>query len=251
VDGSQLRQVVHNLVINAVQAMSVAGVVRVSGRSAEGGRVRIEVADEGVGIPEGDVAHVFDPYFTTKEQGRGLGLAVVQSVVHKHGGTVSVRSRAGKGTTFEVLLPAAEPPSADEAAPTVSPTANPGRLLLVDDVPELRRIMATMLGEVGFDVETADGAAEASAVFRRAHEAGRPFRLVVLDMTLRGGASGAQCLAQLRAIQPGVLAVAMSGYTDTVAVLEPEKLGFGASLAKPFTREQLLDALGRASERRR
>jgi PAS domain S-box-containing protein len=249
VNAGQVRQVVHNLVLNAVQATPSAGVVRVAGGNVDGTHVRIEVADEGVGISERDLARVFDPYFTTKEQGRGLGLAVVQSVVQKHGGTVSVRSHAGQGTTFEVLLPAAPAPSGAQVAPSESPRATPARLLLVDDEPQLQRILATMLSEEGFDVETSGGAAEASEVFRRAYAAGRPFEIVLVDMTLRGGASGAQCLAALRAIHPSVAAVAMSGYTDTVAVQEPESLGFGASLAKPFTREQLLEALGRATSR--
>jgi PAS domain S-box-containing protein len=261
VDASQIRQVVHNLVLNAVQAMPSAGVVRVTACNVDLGRtpppgtpagrsVRIEVADEGPGIKEADLARVFDPYFTTKERGRGLGLAVVQSVLHKHGGAVSVRSLTGKGTTFEVLVPAVDPPPVEIAEPTANRRAISGRLLVVDDEPRLQRALARMLRAEGMDVEAVGSASEASAAVRRARTARRPFGLVLMDMTLHGGRSGVECLEDLRAVEPAIAAVAMSGYTDTPAVLEPESQGFGASLTKPFTREELLAALARASASR-
>jgi signal transduction histidine kinase/ActR/RegA family two-component response regulator len=259
-DVAQIRQVVQNLVLNAVQAMPGGGVVRVRVRNAvveeaatsssgplPGRYVEIQVSDDGVGIAAGDLPRIFDPYFTTKESGHGLGLAVVHSVVRKHGGSIHVRSQVGVGTTFDVLVPAndgvrSEPPPALPDRVTV-PRA---RVLVLDDDPVIRRVLARLLRSDGYDVEGAEDAAEAMTAFRRARDAGRPFSVVVLDLTLRGGPGGVACLQELRRMDPGVAAVAASGYSDAPVVAEPERHGFGASLAKPFTRDELVAAIEKA-----
>jgi signal transduction histidine kinase/CheY-like chemotaxis protein len=259
-DVAQIRQVVHNLVLNAVQAMPGGGVVRAGVRNAELGEgvagssgllpgryVEIRVSDEGAGIAAGDLPRIFDPYFTTKESGHGLGLAVVHSVVRKHGGSVRVQSPVGSGTTFDVLVPAAcgersePPPAAPERVTTTS-----ARVLVVDDDAVIRRLLARVLRRDGYEVEVAEDAAAAATAFRRARDAGRPFSVAVLDLTLRGGPGGIACLHELRRMDPGLAAVAASGYSDAPVVAEPGEHGFHASLAKPFTRDELVAAIEKA-----
>ncbi|RMH01256.1 MAG: hybrid sensor histidine kinase/response regulator, partial [Planctomycetota bacterium] len=243
-DAGQLGQVVHNLVLNAAQAMPVGGEVRVGleppgPRAAAGLRpgryLRLIVHDSGEAIPADHLDRIFDPYFTTKSSGHGLGLATSFSIVERHGGRIQVRSAPGEGTTFEVLLPAADGP-APAAAGTEDLRVPAGiRLLLVDDEEPIRRSLARGLGALGFEVRTAAAGEEALELWRRARDRGEPFAAVVLDLTMPGGPGGEEVMRRMLADDPATVGVVASGYADTPVMARHREHGFRGLITKPYT----------------
>ncbi len=258
-DEGQISQVVQNIVLNADQAMPTGGTVEIAAkcvvapgegapRSLAAGRyVQIAIRDTGIGIPGRYLDKIFDPYFTTKEKGSGLGLATSYSIMANHGGAIDVRSDVGKGTTFLLYLPlSSEAPEPRETA--AAPAAGGGRRVLVMDDEELvRNVAEELMRELGHEVLcTADGAAAVEA-YRRAREDGRPYDIVILDLTVRGGIGGMETLRRLREIDPAVRAVVSSGYSDDEVVADFRKYGFSGFLKKPYDLTELreaLDALG-------
>ncbi len=260
IDPEQTSQVFHNLLLNAAQAMPGGGVVRVVAENVElvpasmvplapGRYVAVRVIDHGLGIDPKHIDRIFDPYFTTKASGTGLGLATAHSIVARHGGYLAVESTVGEGATFSVYLPASEGPLAAAAGPARAPSKRT-RVLLVDDDDLVRRMATRVLAARGFDVvDCADGAA-AAAEYDRARAAGEPFHAVVLDLIARAGIGGVESLAKLRAIDPSVRAIVMSGYSDDPVMADPRRYGFIDAVSKPFTAEKLGDAVWRAAGER-
>jgi len=258
-DPGQLGRVLDNLVINAKQAMPDGGVLLVSADNVAieagasdglrpGDFVRIRVTDEGTGIHPRFLGRVFDPYFTTKQKGSGLGLSTVYSIVTRHDGTVLVDSTPGRGTTFTVLLPAADRPAHGAAAATPTGRLRPSRILVMDDQESVLRTASRMLGTMGHDVTCAEDGEAAVSACRRALDAGTPFDLVILDLTVPGGMGGVETLDALRRFWPGVRAVASSGYSTDAVLADPASYGFAGILRKPYTVEDLARCLRRALE---
>lgn len=240
VDPGQISRVIENLVLNADQAMPEGGVITIRAQNLldPGGslrRVQVSVTDHGVGIPEEHLEHLFDPYFTTKKGGRGLGLATCYSILRHHGGSISVESRVGHGSTFSLVLPAttATPPRTRDSGDGI-PRGH-GRVLVLDDEPLVRSVATQILGHLGYEaVAVADGR-EAVAHYRQARESGRPFDLVVLDLTVPGGVGGVETLDLLRRLDPEVRAVVSSGYSSDPIMADYPKHGFRGVVAKPYT----------------
>jgi CheY-like chemotaxis protein len=212
-----------------------------------GAYVRISIADTGIGIPEENLGSIFDPYFSTKRQGSGLGLATSHSIVKNHGGFVSVESKRGRGTTLHVNLPAAVAGHAQEALgwTRVAPGGR-GRVLVMDDEPAIRVVAANMLRYLGHDVEVVDSGAAAIDHYTRALENGQPFDAVLLDLVVASGMGGRETIERLTELDPGVSAVVVSGYAQDSLLTEYRDYGFKAVIAKPFTLEELnttLDAV--------
>ena len=256
VDAAQIGQVIQNLVINANEAMPDGGVVRItvanlllgaeSGIPLPPGRyVKVAVRDTGVGIAPENLQRIFDPYFTTKGAGSGLGLAVAYSVLRSHGGHIRVESQLGAGSTFEVFLPAATA-AAEPAAPSAAAARRQGRLLVMDDDQVIRRCLEQLLERVGYTVACASDGAEAVKMFREALERGQPFDAVVLDLTVVAGMGGEACLERLRELDPDVRAIVASGFHTDPVMAEFRERGFRAVVAKPFSLEELLRALDEA-----
>jgi PAS domain S-box-containing protein len=243
-DQGQIGQVFHNLILNACQSMPGGGTVRLAAANlsvAEGDEaavpagnyVRVTVEDRGPGIPAENLMKIFDPFFSTKTGGTGLGLAVVYSVVKKHGGHVEVASTPGEGATFRVLLPASAKPAAG-AAPQAEALAGRGRILLMDDEPVVRQVVSRILTTLGYEVRAvADGAA-AVDLFREALAARQPFDAVILDLTVPGGMGGAEAIGRLRALDPDVRAIVSSGYSSDPVMSHFRDFGFASVIAKPF-----------------
>ena len=253
-DPGQLGQVVQNLVLNAFEArpdgqvtVSLSNVQRDPAATPAGPCLRLRVTDLGPGIPAEKLERIFDPFFSTKQHGSGLGLAVTHSIVSRHGGQVEVRSGDGQGTTFDVWLPASPDRStAAAAAPTASAASSPGaalgglrRVLVMDDEEPIRRLARRVFGSVGCEVELAADGVEALVQWRTARKVGRPFDLVVLDLTVPGGMGGLETLAALRALDPGIRAVVSSGYSNAAVMADHKAHGFAAALDKPWSAEQL------------
>ena len=249
VDPGQIAQVVQNLVLNALEAMPAGGTVVVSlentalqpgaqGGLAAGPYLRLRVSDLGVGIPAASLPRIFDPFFSTKDRGSGLGLAVCHSVVTRHGGSIEARSTPGSGTTFEVLLPAQ--PEAVSAGAKVEPATSRlrGRVLVMDDEEMVRRVTQRTLASLGCEVSVAADGADAVKQWQSARDQGRSFDLVLLDLTVAGGVGGVETLARLRALDPAVRAVVSSGYSNAPVIAEYQQYGFQAALSKPFTADE-------------
>jgi PAS domain S-box-containing protein len=255
-DAGQVGQVVHNLVLNASQAMAGAGTVAVSAENVElregeeaglhrGRYVRLTVSDRGAGIPEEHLGRIFDPYFTTKQDGSGLGLAVTYSVVRNHGGGISVESTPDQGSTFTVHLPASEGSAEPRPTPSAALVSGQGRVLVMDDDEMIRAVAAGILGELGYDVTPAAEGREALQLYREAREQGRPFDLVLVDLTVPGGMGGRDAVRELRLLDPDVRAIVSSGYHDDPIMASYRNYGFADVLPKPFTAEILGQVVAR------
>ena len=255
-DASQLGQVINNIALNAVQAMDGRGMLRVVARNRvleqamgylrEGTKVlKISIADTGAGISPENLKKIYDPFFTTKKDGTGLGLATVFAIVRKHGGRMEVDSELGRGTTFHIYLPAATKPDGREYSrlPFALPINANGRVLVMDDDSAMRDLMSTMLKSLGVDVVTASEGWKATEVFLQAREDGRPFTAVILDLRVAGGLGGADTISRLRRIDPKLKAIVVSGHVDDPLMHDCRRGGFDLAMPKPFALDDLREAL--------
>ncbi|HEY4247357.1 MAG TPA: ATP-binding protein [Lacunisphaera sp.] len=263
-DKGQIDRVVQNLVINAIQAMPNGGTLRLTAQNEKisglnhpglvpGYYVQIEVADTGEGIKPEHLPRIFDPYFTTKQTGSGLGLAAVYSIIKKHRGHVDVESAVGQGTTFRIWLPAIYDAVVDTTTPPMplSPGKFSGRVLFMDDEEVIRRMAVLMLQRLGFEVECAIDGAEAVAKFRKARAEKNPFALVIMDLTVPGGMGGREAIVQLRGIDPEVKAIVSSGYSSDPVLANYRAHGFCGVVAKPYRLDDFIHALREALVERR
>jgi len=254
IDVGQMHQVLGNLIANARQAMPEGGVVSIAAENLDKAasaalrlparrHVRLSVADHGVGVAPENLERIFDPYFTTRPGGSGLGLATTYSIVNRHGGRVEVESQVGKGTTFRICLPASRAKPAKAPAARTPTSLPPARLLLMDDDDNLRRVSADLLRRLGLEVETAADGTAALERWIEARNAGRPFAAAILDLTVAGGMGGEECLRRLHAVDPGAKAVVSSGYSNDPVMAAWKTHGFAGAVAKPYRVGELLEVL--------
>jgi PAS domain S-box-containing protein len=248
VDVGQISQVINNVVINANQAMPSGGIIRIEadnqtvddkqGFPIEQGRyIRISIIDQGVGIAEKHLLDIFDPYFTTKHKGSGLGLATTYSIIKKHNGHITVESQLGIGSTFYIYLPAS-----DKALPEKEEERmikGQGRILVMDDEPSLRKIVGRMLEKLGYESEFAEDGVEAIRRVEESLEAERPYDAVILDLTIPGGLGGKEAIKKLLEIDPELKAIVSSGYSDNLVLSNFQEYGFKGMIPKPFESRSL------------
>ena len=255
VDEGQISQAIHNLILNADQAMPEGGVIRVLGRNRSiaeneglplppGPYVEIAVRDRGEGIAEEQMEQIFDPYYTTKEDGSGLGLTSTFSIVRKHGGHINLESRPGEGATFRIYLPASDrrPGPAPERKPAGHSRPRL-RVLLMDDEELIRQNVGRSLERRGFEVVLVVEGAEAVQAYRQARESGRPFDAVIMDLTIPGGMGGKEAIREIQAIGPDVKAIVTSGYSNDPVMAQYVAHGFHGVVSKPFRIEELEETL--------
>jgi len=253
-DSGQLSQALHNVVLNAAQAMPDGGEVKVLARNetlgAENGHqlpaghyLGIVIEDRGCGIPQENLARIFDPYYTTKPEGSGLGLTSFYSIVRRHGGAVEVSSTVGTGSSIIILLPALPGGQPEvEQSQTVSEPSGSGRILIMDDEDMIRDIASEILELKGYFVEGCVDGREAVERFRSARERNAPFDAVILDLTVPGGMGGMKAAAHLLEIDPDAVLIVTSGYSNDPVVANYRQYGFSGVVSKPF------DAAGLARE---
>ncbi|QXE89576.1 response regulator [Geomonas subterranea] len=260
-DAGQMCQAFSNIIINAAQAMPEGGVLNIAARELfldagnpvklpPGPYVRIDFRDHGAGIPEDSLKKIFDPFFSTKPKGRGLGLASAYSIVTRHGGSLSVDSRVGEGSTFTIHLPSlgrAFLPQEPEATVSRREVLAPLSILVMDDEDVIRQLAEGMLQHLGHQVRTCADGAEAVSLYRRALQDGTPFSLVLADLTIPGGMGGRDAAQQILALDPQARLVVMSGYSNDPVMASFREYGFVEALCKPFGVEALaalLESLG-------
>ncbi|KNZ70534.1 signal transduction histidine kinase, nitrogen specific, NtrB [Thermincola ferriacetica] len=250
VDEGQISQVINNLVINSKQAMPEGGVLKVKAENvyigtgefislAEGRYVKVTVDDQGIGIPEENLPRIFDPYFTTKPKGSGLGLATAYSIIKKHNGHIEVESEPGQGTRFYIYLPASPKQVCSKKNIHSYPLQGKGRVLIMDDEETIRYVVRSMLNHFGYHVEEARDGAEAIKLYRLAKEAGRPFDVVIMDLTIPGGMGGKEAIAKLLDYDPNIKAIVSSGYSNDPIMANYQQYGFIDVVAKPYKMVEL------------
>jgi CheY-like chemotaxis protein len=192
---------------------------------------------------------IFDPYFSTKQRGdrkgMGLGLTICHAIVQKHEGVIAVKSAVGLGTTLDIYLPAARKFIREEPAQAPKNLLKDGRVLVMDDEEGVREIVGLTLSEMGHTVELARDGQRAIEVYKTAKLQGRGFDAVILALTIRAGMGGRETLQELLKIDPRVKAIALSGHTQNLVMLEPERHGFKGVLTKPFVNGKLREHLAR------
>ncbi|MBX7058059.1 MAG: response regulator [Leptospirales bacterium] len=263
VDESQISHVINNLALNAVQAMPSGGRLRLGLRNLDQRAltqrdpllpadhyVVIELSDEGPGIAPEHLDHIFDPYFTTKEGGTGLGLASCYSIIKRHDGHIRVLSRSGEGATFLLYLPAQPGAAPAAAAPQAVLRKGSGRILLLDDEAEIRETLRSILERLGYSVEDAADGAGAVARYQQAFEKGQAFDVVLLDLTIPGGMGGLEAARRMQAISSRARFVVSSGYSNDPVIADAARYGFDAALTKPFRARELSEALHKFSAER-
>ena len=254
VDAGQINQVIHNVVLNAMQAMPGGGTVQMRADNIvltagvpfplpEGQYVKITVQDAGCGIPKEVLSNIFDPYFTTKAEGSGLGLTTAYAIVMKHEGYITIASEVGVGTTVVIYLPASQQATVSAQPHSPVSLSGSGRILVVDDEKMIRNLLRQLLESLGYTVECVQDGTEAVATYQRAQAAGQPFAAVILDYIIPGGMGGLETLAHLRSIDPQVTALISSGYANNPIMADWASYGFSGVVAKPYTIVQLQEAL--------
>ena len=252
-----MSQVINNLVINADHAMPEGGHLRIRAENHPGGSnsvplkhgkyVRISFEDQGVGIPTDYLSKIFDPYFTTKQKGSGLGLATCYSIIKQHEGHISVDSELGKGTTFCIYLTASQHKIEEDekrlAATQRQEPVRKGKILLMDDEEAIRKSVSRMLTRIGYEVELAEEGVEAIQLYKKAQESGAPFNAVLMDLTIPGGMGGKEAIQKLMEIDSNIKAIVSSGYSNDPVMAEYSKYGFTGMVAKPYQLEQLYQVL--------
>jgi len=256
IDEGQISQVINNMIINADHAMPEGGVIEVcAGNITVGARdfpplkggkyVKISVQDQGIGIPEEHLQKIFDPYFTTKQKGNGLGLALSRSIIKNHGGHIAVESRAGVGTTFFIYLPVSPEKALTRDELEGKPVMGVGNILMMDDEEIVRDLACGILSNIGYKVTAAADGAEAIELYKRARESDRPFDAVIVDLTVPGGMGGREATKQLTEIDPEVKVIVSSGYSNDPVMADFRKHGFSGVIAKPYKIKELSEILYR------
>lgn len=268
-DKGQLNQVLSNLVINADQAMPAGGDIKVCAENInvvdknllplqEGRYVKIIIEDYGTGISQEHIQKIFDPYFTTKKNGSGLGLATAYSIIKQHDGNITVESEIGVGTTFYIYLPASREEFQEEPVVRVggevdnkflekkgagSPAINKGKILIMDDEYVIRVMLSKQLMGLEYEVEAVGEGSEAIRLYKNASEAGNPFDAVIMDLTISGGMGGKETIEKLLGLDPEARAIVMSGYAYDPIMTEFNKYGFSGVLVKPHEIHELDEVL--------
>jgi PAS domain S-box-containing protein len=256
VDEGQISQVLQNLVINGDQAMPEGGIIAVEAENCSvtshvdlplkpGNYVRVSVTDQGIGIPQEHLPKIFDPYFTTKQKGSGLGLATTYSIIKRHEGHIIVSSSLGKGTRFTFYLPASTtmPVRNDERSEGL--LQGSGRILVMDDEEEIQDVLGEMLQHLGFDVDLASNGQQAVALYTRAIQDGTPYVATILDLTIPGGMGGKETLRRIKDHHPDAKVIVSSGYSNDPVMAHASQFGFSSFIAKPYNLVDLSKVLSR------
>ncbi len=255
VDKGQISQVISNIIINADQAMPDGGKILISAENViikeedrmpikQGTYIKISIKDEGIGIPQEHLQKIFDPYFTTKQKGTGLGLTITHSIIKNHDGHITVESELGVGTVFNIYLPAClkEFVKEQQDHDKISFWGN-GRILIMDDDAMIRDLAYEIFNSFGFEVDVSADGNEAIRLYISAKESGNPYNLVIMDLTVPGGLGGRETIQKLIEIDPNVKAIVSSGYSTDPVMSNFTQYGFKGVITKPYNIKQVIEVI--------
>ncbi len=252
IDKGQISQVIQNIVLNASHAMPEGGIVTIAcenlasvGRDVlpyakDGKFVKISIQDNGIGIPENVVGKIFDPYFSTKHGGSGLGLSITQSIINKHSGHIVVESSPGLGSTFSLFVPAIEEtkPQMQESLKKTEASSQ-GKILVMDDEEMVRSMVKEMLVRLGHEVVLSSNGEETLTSYQESMNSGNPFDLVIMDLTIPGGMGGKEAVQELLNIDPSAKVIVSSGYSNDPIMANFKEYGFCSAIGKPYKLQEL------------
>jgi PAS domain S-box-containing protein len=255
IDKNQIAQVIDNIVINAQQAMPNGGAVEITAENIslgenerpplkEGDYVMISIRDFGIGISKDIIPRIFDPFYTTKTKGHGLGLATCYSIISRHGGWIDVESESGKGATFHVYLPASTEAVAMGAG-AVPTHRGGGTIVVMDDEEIVRDTMRNILEIMGYKVICKNDGQTAIDFYITETKANRKLAAMIFDLTIPGGMGGLEAVREIRKVDKEIPIFVASGYADNFVMKNPVECGFTGSISKPFTIAELSEMLSR------
>ncbi|UYP47340.1 Sensor histidine kinase RcsC [Candidatus Lokiarchaeum ossiferum] len=248
-DFGQMNQVFNNLIINARQSMPKGGTINITVKKEhisaksliplkKGEYIKIQIQDHGIGIPKEYQHKIFNPYFTTKPEGNGLGLTMSYSIIKKHAGHITFRSEKNYGTIFDIYLPITKDKKIISTSPSISKKIN-GRILVLDDDPKIHKFLQRVFSKFGYDMESCYDGAEIIGILNQNHAIGKEFDLVFMDLTIPGGIGGKIAVQQVHEIYPELKVIVFSGYSTDPILAQHKDYGFCDYLVKPFTLQQL------------
>lgn len=249
-DPGQINQVIQNLVINAMQAMPAGGTIEIRGENLmvdgdsnlplEVGRyVKLSFRDQGIGIPKEYLSKIFDPYFSTKQTGSGLGLTTAYSIVKNHQGHLGIESKLGEGTTFQIYLPATDSGIIEPQPDEKKILKGQGKILIMDDDVMIRSMLRDMLQKLGYEAYCTVNGEEAIEAYKEALESNQPFAAAIFDLTVPGAMGGKDAILKLLKIDPHIKVLVSSGYSDDPIMANFEKYGFRGIISKPYRMAEL------------
>jgi PAS domain S-box-containing protein len=252
-DENQIGQVMDNLLINAKQAMPDGGTIKIKAENLtldsqknlnlpKGHYVGVSIKDSGPGIPTDLIPRIFDPFFSTKQMGSGLGLATCFSILEKHDGAIDVYSNKN-GTTFTFYIPAAQG-FLEKSDPSIqNQLLAGGKILIMDDEPSIRMILGEYLRTIGFEVTEVSRGEELLETLKTADKQGDQYKAAILDLTIPGGMGGVATVKEIKKNGYTFPVFATSGYSEDSVISDPERYGFTDSLSKPFKMKELSQLL--------
>lgn len=259
IDKGQISQVVQNIILNASNAMPDGGTIEVSCENVHSDDstalissqiahfVKMEIQDNGIGIPANVLDKIFDPYFSTKQKGNGLGLAITHSIISKHGGHISVQSPPGAGTTFTIYLPASTessiPLKKKEEAKLI---AKKSRIMIMDDEEMVRNITQAMLRQMGHDVVLVEDGTEALRLYKETIGSETPIDLIIMDLTIPGGMGGKAAAQEILTVDKRAKIIVSSGYSNDPVMANFKDYGFCAAIAKPYQLPELTKTISKS-----
>ena len=258
IDKGQISQVINNLIINAKQAMPNGGEIEILTEminvgndnilSLENGNyIKIDIVDNGVGIKKENINKIFDPYYSTKERGSGLGLATSYSIIQKHEGLITVDSKLGRGSIFSIYLPCKDEnfnnSKDNKIIRELHSIYGSGRILLMDDEDEIRKSLSFIFKELGYEIDCVKDGKEALKAYKSAINTNKPYNAVILDLIIPGGMGGLETVKKLKELNSEVFCIVSSGYSDDPIVEKYNECGFNACLNKPYSIDQLKEIL--------
>lgn len=265
VDQGQINQVIHNLIINADQAMPHGGTITIKAKNIQivegdnlplplGDYVSVSVQDNGIGISKENLLKIFDPYFSTKETGNGLGLAICYSIIEKHGGHITVESELDLGTTFTIYLPAATHTLAltstlDNSQAVVNGpvleavTSQTRQVLVMEDEEMVATLLIEILHYLGYQGSWVSTGESAISLYKETYQAGQPFHTVIMDLTIPGGMGGRETVEKLLEFNPNLKAIVSSGYSNDPVLANYQQFGFYGVITKPYQIKEVKEIL--------
>jgi len=254
VDKGQITQVFNNLLINAEQSMPEGGCIDIFAENyfykknetsflEKGIYIKITIQDYGIGIPQDIISKIFDPYFSTKQKGSGLGLSVAYSIIENHNGYINAESELGIGTRFNIYLPATREELKGKVRMNKRYLSGSGKILVMDDEEFVLDMVCDLLQRTGFNTLKAKDGNEAIQYYSEAQKIKQPFNAVIMDLTIPGGMGGKETITELKKIDPQVKAIVSSGYSNDPIMSNYKDYGFSGVIAKPYKLNKLHEVL--------